>query len=87
VSDSPPDSWYDPPEPDFEIEIKWEREIKDQTVECDKCKEVATMEGAIGDVRYAGTYFAYCKDHYDTIEEDTIREIETYEPDFDDEGD
>lgn len=79
----PPDSWYDPPEPKIDLEIKWEKTLHDNRIQCDKCEEVAEMEGEIGDVRnHGGSYFCYCKNHYDTIIEDTIEEIENYEPDY-----
>lgn len=79
--DSPPDSWYDPPEPKYEIEIKWAKPAP-VNVRCDRCNEEGYMQGEIGDVRGYGSYFIYCKDHFDTAIEDTIDEIENYEPDY-----
>jgi len=83
---SPPSSWYDPPEPKYALEIKWEEPLPFGSVQCEraKCEEVATVEGEIGDERYPrGSYFAYCKWHYENIIEDTIEDLENYEPDPD----
>jgi len=81
---NPPDSWYDPPEPRHDIEIKWSRALG-YRAQCDRCEEVADMEGAIGDVRYQdGKYFAYCKNHFDTAIDDMYDDLES-EIDWDEE--
>lgn len=80
---NPPSSWYDPPEPKFEVEIKWERPVTDAKAKCDKCEEVAFMHVQVGDVRYRSMEFLYvCKNHYDSVLDDLIEEIENYEPDY-----
>lgn len=79
---NPPSSWYEPPEPKYDMEIKWERPITDSKAICDKCEEIAYMLVRVGDVRYRDGEFHYlCRCHYETIVEDTIEEIENYEPD------
>ncbi len=80
---SPSKSWYDPPEPKYNLEIKWERPVTDNQAKCDKCEEAAYMHVQVNDVRRQGGAFHYiCKDHYETIIEDTIEEYEDYEPDY-----
>jgi hypothetical protein len=79
---NPPSSWYDPPEPKYELEIKRE-ELAGADETCDKCEEVAYMTVEVGDVRYSGgSPVTVCKGHYETIIKDTIEEIENYEPDY-----
>lgn len=82
---NPPSSWYDPPEPKYELEIKKERPA-DAGEPCERytCTEEAVMTVEVGDVRYlSGNTMSVCKNHYESIIEDTIEEIEDYEPDYD----
>lgn len=87
MNDSPPSSWYDPPEPKHDLEIKRERPADVGDI-CERgnCKEEAAMIVEVGDVRYPGVSpVTVCKGHYESIITDTIEEIESYEPDY--EGD
>lgn len=81
---SPPSSWYDPPTPKFELEIKRERPA-DAGDKCERyaCREDAVMIVEIGDVKYPnGSSIIVCKNHYEDITEDTIEEIESHELEF-----
>lgn len=84
---NPPDSWYDPPEPKFDFEIKSEEKPGPLDV-CERngCEEEAYMTVGIGDVRDRmtdGHIITVCKNHYDSVIEDEIKEAEDYEPDYD----
>lgn len=84
---SPPSSWYDPPEPKYELEIKYERPA-DAGDKCDRytCKEDAVMLVEVGDVRYnSGSFITVCKNHYESVIEDAYEDIKNYEPDYDEE--
>ena len=81
---NPPSSWYDPPEPKYELEIKREKPADAGDV-CERyaCDEEAVMTVEVGDVRYpGGSPVTVCKNHYESVIEDTIEEIENYEPDY-----
>lgn len=83
---SPPSSWYDPPMPRFEIEIKRERKNFGGRCERPNCWEDIYMDVEIGDVRWQNGYIvSVCKNHYETIYEDTLEELEENEPDWDEE--
>lgn len=82
---SPPSSWYDPPEPRFDPEIKHE-ELARPGETCEKCEEDAYMLVSVADVRdqyVQGSVVTVCKNHYDTILEDTAEDWESSEPDYD----
>lgn len=82
---SPPSSWYDPPEPKFDPEIKHEEPATPGET-CDKCEEDAYMLVSVADVRdKAGGVVTVCKNHYDTILDDTVEEWQNSEPDYDEE--
>lgn len=87
MSDSPPSSWYDPPEPRHDFEIKKERPADPgEMCERDNCYEEAAMTVEVGDVRYhGGSPVTVCKGHYETVIEDEIEAAENYEPDYDEE--
>ena len=83
MSGIPPSSWYDPSEPRYELEIKREQRNSGGMCDRNKCTEEIYMDVEIGDVRYPnGTFVQVCKQHYDSLFEDTIEEIESYEPDY-----
>lgn len=84
---NPPSGWYDPPEPKYELEIKKEKPADPREMcERDNCYEEAAMTVEVGDVRYyGGSTVTVCKGHYESIIEDTIEDIENYEPEYDEE--
>jgi len=85
MSDSPPSSWYDPPEPKHDLEIKREQRNNGGICDRDKCVGEIYMDVEIGDTKYPnGTFIQVCKQHYDSLFEDTIDEIESYQPDYED---
>lgn len=84
ANESPSSSWYDPPSPKFELEIK--REQINFGGRCDRpnCWEEIFMDVEIGSVKDSnGTFYQLCKQHYETIYEDTLEELEN-EPDWED---
>lgn len=84
---SPPSSWYDPPEPKYDYEIKSERPA-DAGDKCEKyaCDEDAVKIVEVGDVRNPrGHEVTVCKNHYEDVIEDEIEAAENYEPDYDEE--
>lgn len=86
-NDSPPSSWYDPPEPRYAFEINRERPA-DAGDSCERygCKEAAVMSVQIHDqkVPYVdGWWVMVCKNHYESVIDDEIELAEDYEPDFD----
>lgn len=57
-----------------DIEINWSKAVAANLYQCDRCKEFAVMEAeTTGDKRLYGVY---CKDHYDTILEDLVEDLQ-----------
>lgn len=85
--ENPPDSWYDPPMQSHDYEIKEERYADpDEVCERDNCYEDAGMRALVGSNRsFGGEWRLVCKGHYESIIEDTIEDVENYEPDYEEE--
>jgi len=80
---SPPSSWYDPPEPKYDYEIKAEKPADaGEMCERDNCYEEAALQVKVGEVRYDGGWRIVCKGHYESVIEDAIDDAENYEPDY-----
>lgn len=84
---SPPSSWYDPPEPKYDFEIKKERPADPgDKCERDNCYENAVVQVVVNDVRsFGGEWRIVCKGHYESVVEDAIDDAENYEPNCDEE--
>lgn len=83
---NPPSSWYDPPEAEYEYEIKEEKPADaGDKCERDNCYEDAAVQVKVGDVRYGGEWRVVCKGHYESAVDDAIDDAKNYEPDYDEE--
>lgn len=90
MSDSPPSSWYDPPEPRWDFEINTEKPA-DAGVTCERygCDEEAAMSVQVRDMKvpyHGGWWVDVCKNHYESVLDDEIElaaDGDDYEPDFD----
>ena len=90
MSDSPPSSWYDPPEPRYDFEVNQSKPA-DAGTPCERyeCDEEAAESVEIRDLKvpYGGGWWVdVCKGHADSVIDDEIElalQGEDDEPDFD----
>lgn len=63
---------------DYELELNWAKDCHLKNWNCDRnnCKRRADMETEVNNLTNNGKYYGvYCKNHYETLFEDLIREL------------